>query len=156
MTPAQLELDQTCRERGIGAAVRARIVRLNPNWSPGSMPRGYYPRPNRFLKFAHDLISKGEFIHRHGRAAWDALPNGIKWREGRRQFIGREPYLANIWKVWAGQIPPCQGMVWYPTKKYANDNDCVVEMLTASQFATALMLRDEARKPKRQCRPCVS
>jgi hypothetical protein len=134
MTPAQTELDRVCRERGIGDAVRSRIVRLNPNYKPGLMPRGYYPRPNRYLKFAHDLMSKGEFIHRHGRAAWDALPNGIKWRDGRRQFIGREAYLDNIWKVWAGLIPPPPMMEWYPTKKYANDKNCAVEYVSAHEF----------------------
>jgi hypothetical protein len=136
MTPAQLELDRHCRAQGITAAVRARIVRLNPDYKPGAYPRGYHPQPNRYLRVIHNLVSKGEFIHRFGFGAyaWSVIPNGVKWRDGRRQYVERRFVEDNGWRVWAGLDPPAPMMAWYPTKKYANDNDCVVEYISAEEF----------------------
>jgi len=135
VTPEQRRLDEVCRRRGIGTSVRERIIRLNPKTKSGGSVRGWHPtRGNRYHRVFYDHVSKGEFIRRHGRDAWDSLPNGLIWRDGRRCYIERAPYLDNVWKIYAGQIPPCQIVAWYPTKKYANDRDCAVEYITGDEF----------------------
>lgn len=120
---------------GIGGRVRERIVRLNPKCDPGQILRGWHPAQTaRNLAMVYDVVGKGEFVRRHGRAAWDAIPNGLLYKFGRRRYIGRASYLDNIWMIWAGLIPPCQMVAWYPTKKYANDKDCAVELISRDEF----------------------
>lgn len=136
MTPRQTELYRQCCERGIGPTVRDRIVRLNPTGSESRRVRGWHPSATaKHLMMMHDVIGKGAFIKRHGRAAWDALPNGMLWKCGRRKYLGRVAYLDNVWKIWAGEIPPCEMMAWFPTKKYANDTNLVIDYISREEFA---------------------
>jgi hypothetical protein len=135
MTESQKALYAMCVRRGTSPAVRARIVRLNPRWSFGERVRGWHPaHTRRGQALINDLVSKGEFIRRFGRPAWESLPNGLLWRFGHRRYVARSMVLDNIWKVWAGQIPPCQGVEWFPTKQYANDKALVVEYISREEF----------------------
>lgn len=139
MTPAQVELYERGKERGIGAAVLSRIVRLNPNWDEATQPRGWHPAPSSrtMMLAAHNMVGKQHFIKVYGgsAAAWKAIPNGLKHKYGRREYLRREDVLDNIWKVWSGEIPPPpMGVDWYPTKKYANDKGLVVCHISAEEF----------------------
>ena len=87
MTARQIEIDALCRRHGVSDAVRDRIVRLNPNTPEGERLRGYHPNSTSVFRAERDLVGKGEFIREHGLAAWKALPNGLIFRYGRRQYV---------------------------------------------------------------------
>ena len=87
MTARQIEIDALCRRHGVSSAVRERIVRLNPQTPDGERLRGYHPNSTSVFRSERDLVGKGEFIRVRGRAAWNALPNGLIFRYGRRQYV---------------------------------------------------------------------
>lgn len=139
MTPDQIELDAACRRHGISDSVRDRIVRLNPKWDKGKPMRGWHPtRGRRFYALTRGMISKGDFIREHGRKAWESLPNGLKWKDGRARYVNRRMVLDNLWMLYAGLIPPLAMTAWYPTKRYANDNDLTVEYIPPEEFQRRL------------------
>lgn len=75
-----------------GAAVVARIERLNPNGvHPGAIPRGWNPH-KRANNFAMDLIGVREFICRYGRPAYNALPKTAIYRDGHRKAVTRAAF----------------------------------------------------------------
>lgn len=85
------------KERGVGEARMARIIRLNPNGFPqGTIPRGY-GQPAR-LNWATWQIGKGRFIREHGRAAWDALPAIAKSKQGKREWVSEEAVVDRAWE----------------------------------------------------------
>lgn len=70
--------------------VRARIRRLNPNPQQGDRLRGWHPTRAVYLRCDRDEISKGHFLRKYGRAAFEALPMRLIRKEGRRVFL---PYM---------------------------------------------------------------
>lgn len=86
------------RERGIGEAVRARVLRLNPNPRDGEILRGWHPAPTaaRFCLY-NDVVSKRAFIRKHGRDAWDRLPRDAIHRDGRRAYVTRYAIEDRLW-----------------------------------------------------------
>jgi hypothetical protein len=135
MTPAQVQLYESGKRRGIGPTVLSRIVRLNPNWQERTPPRGWHPAPSLEWARMRNLVGLQDFIKGGGTVkAWRAIPNGLKWKEGRRRYITRETLLDNIWKSWSGDSPPCPVNAWFPTKKYANDKALEIEYISAKEF----------------------
>lgn len=77
-------------------SVQARILRLNATGGQGDRLRGYHPH-KRTTDVWQCFIGKREFIKRHGRAAWMALPRCCVEHDGHRKRISREAELDNLW-----------------------------------------------------------
>lgn len=122
-----VQIERHLRARHVGERIIERIVRLNPNGAPeGTFLRGAKPI-SRYRWGAY--VSRGKFIRKHGRRAWEAMPHGLKHKDGKREYITWEDFLDNIHVLYDGSHPPRPGMIYahYPTKFYANDPRCVVE-----------------------------
>lgn len=85
------------RARGVHPSIRARVQRLNPDYAPGAMPRGiHYKRhmgPNCHFRY----MSKGVFLKRHSRTAWDRLPREEIIKDGRRKWVRLEAVQDQLW-----------------------------------------------------------
>lgn len=100
-------------------SVRERIERLNPNRKQGERIRGWHPTGDE--KFYRRLIGKQEFLKRYTREQWAALPNGLKYKYGRRKYIALELFVDGL---------PIEYR--YLTKRYANDPKLWVEPMNKS------------------------
>lgn len=108
--------------------VAERIARLNPNPQPGQFLRGWQPSKAKYGRLAGDLIGKRAFLRIFERRHWDALPNGLKIRHGRRKYVARETFEDDAPLLYAGDVMPGPMIAWFPTKRYANDPACVREL----------------------------
>lgn len=130
-----MNLEQVLIQRKITPAVRERILRLNPNPREGQLLRGYHPNNHfRYWRYTLDCVPKGEFIRKHRRKAWDALPNGLKYKDGRRRWVSRKTLLDNEWKIWAGLCQLPEMVVWFPTRMYAGDPRLTMEFIPRQEF----------------------
>lgn len=86
----RLDIERIMERKGMSENVRARIRRLNPNPQEGEMIRGWHPTRPVYLRCERDEISKGHFLRKYGRAAFEALPRYCIRKEGRRVFL---PYM---------------------------------------------------------------
>lgn len=110
ISPAAMEAIMI--RRGVGAARRERILRLNPNGVlPGTWPRGM-GQPARF-NWASWQIGKGRFIREYGRAAWDALPPVCKGKQGKREWVSMEAVEDRAWEFSAS----------HPARRAVRDRD---------------------------------
>lgn len=136
---AQRLVDLRCKSR-----VYDRVMRLNPNGCPeGSIPRGMERGHDGYWHYGfwNGHLSKGRFIRRFGRAAWEAMPNGCKIKNGRRQFVSRVVVDDRLWTMYlpgwtrhpVEPEPGADGRTStarpvYPTRRYSNDpRGCPVE-----------------------------
>lgn len=86
------------QQRGLGAELIARVMRLNPNPEPGVMLRGIHLASTaKDRRWQYGDVSKGEVIRRRGRSAWDAVPKGLIRRDGKRAYISRDAFEDNVW-----------------------------------------------------------
>lgn len=76
--------------------VAERILRLNPDPSPGSLLRGYHPSA-RTTGIYMQFIGKREFLRKYGRAAWDALPRMCIRQDGHRKAVSWEDCADMVW-----------------------------------------------------------
>lgn len=113
--------------------VRARVLRLNPDYHEGDRLRGHHPSPPKRYRWDMNGLSQGEFIRRHGRDAWRAIPNGLKYKDGRRRWIDRRAMQDNVHLVYQGKVK-MDFIAWYPTKRYLNDPACIVQMIPYAEF----------------------
>ena len=67
-----------------------RVLRLNDGITPGMRLRGFRKEDGRAGALCHAWMPKGEFIRRHGRAVFDALPHAVQRRNGRRIWVAME------------------------------------------------------------------
>ena len=81
--------------RGVGAEIVGRVRRLNASYRRGEKIRGIHRKANPRWLFG--WVSKGELIRRHGRSAWESVPEECRRKDGRREYITNEAYLDNVW-----------------------------------------------------------
>lgn len=76
--------------KGMGANVKARILRLNPTIEEGAIIRGWHPtRTGKALYFMRGLRGKGWVIKNYGREAWEeVLEHGYLIKLGKREYVG--------------------------------------------------------------------
>jgi hypothetical protein len=112
-----------------------RILRLNPNLKQGTRLRGWHPTQTAKQNAAwHGWVSKGAFIREHGRETWEAIPNGAKIKEGRRQYVSREFMDDHLWLVYTGAAKPCVYAVFL-TRRYSNDpRGCPIEYVESPRL----------------------
>lgn len=122
-------LGRLLRLKGIGPSVVERVLKLNPHGAEeGQRVRGLQ-RSTRFTpsRWVTGMIGKREFVTKHGREAWDAIPNGLKLKYGRRKYVSRETFLDNLHLAYTGKTKT-EYLAHFPTKRYANDPLLTVEM----------------------------
>lgn len=82
--------------------IRARILRINPNYEPGAWLNGWHPGFTVSRECAYRrVMTKGQFIRKHGREAWNILRNHHPrawYRLGRRFFVTREAVEDRLWE----------------------------------------------------------
>ena len=100
--------------------VTARLRRLNPHPQQGMIARGWHPKGRRGMYF-WDRVGKREFLKRFGREAWEAMPNGLKIKDGRRQYISRVNVEDEIWRCYTGTAARPEARMIFLTKRYSND-----------------------------------
>ncbi len=107
--------------------VQERVRRLNQGRKEGQRLRGYHFTPTlKNLRWQQDLIGKQEFLRRWGHERWDALPNGLKVKMGRRRYVTRITVEDHLW---APFMPDWDGkwtLRFEPPRAYANDPGLVV------------------------------
>lgn len=97
-------------KRKIGAAVRERILRLNPNPKPGEKLRGWNPAFTQH-RMGYRGHGKGWFIREHGREAWEILRSrGLYHKQGRHVTIAEEIIIDREWTRPATRIAIGSGL----------------------------------------------
>lgn len=64
-----------------------RIIRLNPELREGASLRGWNYKRFREPGINLDCISKGRFLQRFGRSAYESLPASAFMKRGRRVYV---------------------------------------------------------------------
>lgn len=91
--------------------IRARILRLNPHRDPGAWLKGWHPgfTVSRECVFRR-VMTKGQFIRRYGREAWNILRwhwPGAWYRLGRRFFVTMEAVEDRLWEMPRERMADC-------------------------------------------------
>lgn len=92
-------VDGRMRWAGIGAGVRSRVRRLNPNGvSEGSIPFGWHPTKTlKRERLWRGEVGKGEFIANYGRQAFEAIKQHCR-KDGRRVRVPVEVVQDRAWE----------------------------------------------------------
>jgi len=88
------------KRKGMGAAVKARILRLNPTIEEGGKIRGWHPAPTAKEQFfLRAIFGKGWVIRNYGREQWDKLKEaGLTVKYGKREYAAQEGLIdATMW-----------------------------------------------------------
>lgn len=124
-----MKLRDALIERGVSLNVVDRVMKFYPANTDvrevqGSLLRGLqYKRRPYWLGY----LGKREFISRHGRDAWEALPKCLKYRDGRRQWVSIDTAMDHLWLVYQGKSEA--KMAAFPANnRYASDPDCRIEI----------------------------
>lgn len=65
-----------------------RVLAANQDLQEGYLIRGWHRKPTAGDRLVMSAwMSKGQVIRKQGRAYWDLLPHGLKYRDGRRQYV---------------------------------------------------------------------
>lgn len=80
------------KRKGMGATVKARILRLNPTIEEGGKIRGWHPAPTAKEQFfLRAIFGKGWVIRNYGREQWDKLKEaGLTVKYGKREYAAQE------------------------------------------------------------------
>lgn len=96
MTPRD-QVEQQLSARHVAPAIIERVLRLSEPYPEGVLLRGFhYKRTIRDLRLTRDCTTKGDFVRRYGRDAWDRVPASGKFRQGRRQYVTRQGASAAV------------------------------------------------------------
>lgn len=80
-------LEINLRAAHVSPAIIERVLRLNPNPESGTKLRGiHYKDAAHSYRFAR-FVSKGRFIRRYGREAFERIPTRELHKDGRRIYV---------------------------------------------------------------------
>ncbi len=91
--------------------IRARILRLNHNYEPGAWLNGWHPGFTVSREcFYRRVMTKGQFIRKQGREAWNILRwhwPGTWYRRGRHFFVTMEAVEDRLWEMPRERMANC-------------------------------------------------
>lgn len=97
MTDCHTQLEQWLQKRGVGTAIIERVLRLNPVLVEGQRLRGIHFKDQDNPCWLLGAYSKGAFIAKFGRDAFNAIPKHRLIKRGRRVWVEREAVEDRIW-----------------------------------------------------------
>lgn len=82
------------QNHGVSPSIIERVLRLNPDYTPGRRLRGIHRSTDErdHMCLQRGFVTKGWVIRRYGREGFDKLPRGL-WsaeRCGKRLYVSRE------------------------------------------------------------------
>lgn len=78
------------QSRGVSPAIIERVVRLNPDHEPGSVLRGIHYSNTGDPRWTCGATTKGDFIRKYGRSAFESFLTAALIKRGRRVYIRRQ------------------------------------------------------------------